>query len=188
MKEVKKPPMWRLVEVPAHYNFLKIHYIIQIIMVFNDTHMWQFNKHAYDPTLCIGMDSEDPSITNNADTTPLTKFLQEPGDKLEYIYDFGDDWIFTIELKDINHTKIKHPSVLKYKEDLNPIDDIGGIYSYLELRNFIAAGYENSETKEFFNDFFMIESEEEYLEFIDDATFDLDRANMELSNTANYTY
>ncbi len=140
MKDVQKPPMWREIEIPADYNFLQLHYAIQEVTGLKNCHLWQFNEKAYNHSLVIGagedsaMDMGLEDFTHEARETPVTTFLQRKGDKLEYVYDFGDDWIFTIEVKDLLDKKSEHPVCRKYKSDLNAIEDFGGVWSYLDAR------------------------------------------------------
>lgn len=143
MKDVTKPPMWREVEVPADYDFLKLHEIIQEVTGLEDEHLWQFNVKAYDESLQIGVaiDRENPYergldyITHDAESTPLTRFLNRKGDKLEYVYDFGDDWVFKVEVKDVVGKKIGHPVCTKFKSELNAIEDFGGVWAYTAARD-----------------------------------------------------
>lgn len=140
MKDVAKPPMWREVEVPADYDFSQLQEIIQNVVGLENYHLWQFNKHAYDDSLLIGMSSNNSSggpmefVTHEANETPLTVFLQKKGDKLEYVYDFGDDWIFNIEVKDVLNKKTEIPKCTKYKSELNAMEDSGGVWSYISAR------------------------------------------------------
>lgn len=140
MKDVTKPPMWREVEVPADYNFSQLQDIIQSVVGLENYHLWQFNKYAYDNSLLIGMSRNNSSggqmefVTHEADETPLTVFLQKKGDKLEYVYDFGDDWVFNIEVKDLLNKKTESPKCTKYKSELNAIEDCGGVCSYINAR------------------------------------------------------
>lgn len=141
MKDVTKPPMWREITIPAHYNFMQLHEAIQVVTGLHDCHLWQFNVKAYDGGLCIALSNDDGfgviGATHNPSDTPLTQFLQQKKDKLEYVYDFGDDWIFTVEVKDVLHETTEHPQFRKYKSELNALDDMGGVWAYLTIRDAI---------------------------------------------------
>lgn len=161
MKGVTKPPMWRQVEVPANFSFAKLHQVIQVVAGFDNDHLWMFTEKAYDSMLNIGSSTEYEKCTHNATTTPLTKFLAQRGDKLEYVYDYGDDWIFTVEVQSIDKRQISHPALLKYKCDLNPMDDIGGPYAYLRLRELLAKDYSDEVAEELSFMFGDIEDEDD---------------------------
>ena len=186
MKGVTKPPMWREVEVPADYNFAELHDIIQIVTGLENSHLWQFNKSAYDDSLQIGipMDHDDPygfgieSVTDVADETPLTKYLAQKGDELEYVYDFGDDWVFSVKVQKVND------SACESKSDLNALEDFGGPYSYEEIREIVSDDSvltkkeKDAIAKNYLGWF---ENKKELIKFLNEKRFDIDAVNEELS-------
>ena len=186
MKDVSKPPMWREVEIPADYDFMRLHEVIQAVVGLDDCHLWQFNVKAYDDSLMIGKspDREDPfgmgvnDVSHEAETTPVTQFLQQKGDKLEYVYDFGDDWIFEVEVKELYDRKIDHPVCRKFKSELNAIEDFGGIWSYISTRESLEKWDKLSkkEKKECYENA-GFETAEEYHEFLMQSLFDLEEVN-----------
>lgn len=153
MKDVAKPPMWRELVIPANFNFSQLHYAIQAATGLMDCHLWQFQHHAYDPDLQIGIPTDGnysfglDEWTHDADTTPVTGFLSKKGDKLEYVYDFGDDWIFTINVLEVIDRVGETAECTKWKCDMQPIENCGGVYSYLQLRD-IAVSFDALDKKE----------------------------------------
>lgn len=89
-------------KVPANFTFYQLHKAIQAVCGFEDAHLWQFQHRAYDPDLQIGIPLDRSNSfgmglekwTHDARKTGITAFLAEKGQKLVYVYDFGDDWIF----------------------------------------------------------------------------------------------
>ncbi|MDE6416870.1 MAG: plasmid pRiA4b ORF-3 family protein [Duncaniella sp.] len=140
MKDVTKPPMWREVEVPANYDFQSLHEVIQEVTGLEDYHLWQFGDKVYGGTFLIKETLEDNDFfvddvdVLSPDETYLTQFLRKKGDKLEYVYDFGDDWMFTISVKDVIEKRSEYPVCTKFKCDLNALEDFGGLWSYLDAR------------------------------------------------------
>ncbi|MBP3590827.1 MAG: plasmid pRiA4b ORF-3 family protein [Muribaculaceae bacterium] len=140
MKDVSKPPMWREIVIPADFNFLQLHYAIQAVMNFDDSHLWRFGRGRYNSDLSISIQYDDDmdcwldSRTHDAEATPVTGFLAQKGDKLEYTYDFGDDWIFTVTVLEVMERNGDVAVCTKWKCDFQPIEDCGGIWSYLQLR------------------------------------------------------
>jgi hypothetical protein len=192
MRGVTKPPMWREVEVPADYNFAELHDVIQIVTGLENSHLWQFNKSAYDDSLQIGipMDHDDPygfgleSVTDVADETPLTKYLAQKGDELEYVYDFGDDWVFSVKVQKVIDSACESPKCLKWKSDLNALEDFGGPYSYEEIREIVSEDSvltkkeKDSIAKNYLGWF---ENKKELMQFLNEKRFDIDSVNIELS-------
>lgn len=138
LRGVSKPPLWREVQVPADIDFLKLHEIIQALFGWGGFHLWQFEERPYSHGYRISMPSPEESVwddgpTDNADETPITIVLKKKGDKMVYVYDFGDDWIHDISVKEVLDKKTEHPVCLKFKSG-NPMEDIGGIYGLEEMR------------------------------------------------------
>lgn len=192
MKGVAKPPMWREVEVPADYNFAELHDVIQIVTGLENSHLWQFNKSAYDDSLQIGipMDHDDPYgfgleyATDVADETPLTKYLAQKGDELEYVYDFGDDWVFSVEVQKVIDSECESPKCLKWKSDLNALEDFGGPYAYEEIREIVSEDSvltkkEKDAIVENYLGWF--ENKKELIKFLNEKRFNIDTVNIELS-------
>lgn len=185
MKDVKKPPMWREVEVPASFDFMRLHEVIQAVVGLEDYHLWQFNAKVYDDSLLIACDmdtdfSSEP--THEAEETFLTQFLQKNGDKLEYVYDFGDDWIFTVEVKELLAKGCESPVCRKYKSDLNAIEDFGGVESYIEARRDMEEWAKLSKKEQRKRaEQHGFDTPDEYIDFLDSNQFDLDMVNDDLS-------
>lgn len=187
MKDVTKPPMWREIIIPADFNFTQLHYAIQACTGLDNSHLWQFQHRAYDPELQIGIPLDDDEFgldewTHNADETPVTGFLAKKGDKLEYVYDFGDDWVFTVSVIDVMERKDEVAICTKWKSDLQPIEDCGGVYAYIELREIegsitkLSAKEKKEVASRFgFDDFNM------FAEWLDEANIDIEFVNEQLA-------
>lgn len=139
LRGVTKPPLWREVTIPANIDFYKLHQIIQCLFGWYDCHLWQFEEKPYGHGYRIAMPNPDASTwddgpSNLADETYVTEALKKVGDKLVYLYDFGDDWIHDITVKEVLNHKTEHPVCIKYKSG-NPIEDIGGVWGLQEYRS-----------------------------------------------------
>lgn len=143
MQDVTKPPMWRELRIPADFTFFQLHQAIQVACGFEDAHLWQFQRKAYNPELQIGIpaDHTDPDElgleewTHDARTTGITAFLAEKGQKLVYVYDFGDDWIFTVSVVDITPRDGETAECTRWKSDMQPLEDCGGTWGYMNMRS-----------------------------------------------------
>lgn len=192
LKGVTKPPMWREVEVPADYTFSLLHEIIQIIVGLDDCHLWQFNKKAYDRGLCIGESRKDDNYfdyglhhtTDEAYETPLTKYLAKKNDTLEYVYDFGDDWIFTVKVQNVLDRKCEKPVCTKFKSDLNAFEDLGGPYVYEQMRAYVDPSsdmttQERNETENHFAN--MFSSKSQFKDWVMNLKFNMKEVNEALA-------
>jgi hypothetical protein len=136
MQGVTKPPVWREVTIPSNFNFTQLHRAIQVVFCLSDSHLWQFGRRAYDVDLQIGLDIEDNEFTDDADKTYVTEYLSEVGDKLVYVYDFGDDWTFDVKVQKVMEEPCEFPRLTNWKGDLQPMEDSGGVYAYVDFRKF----------------------------------------------------
>ena len=184
MKGVTKPPMWREVEVPADMTFLDLHDVIQCVVGLENSHLWQFNERAYDDWVRIGILSRGDydlgleDVTDEADVTPLYDYLDEVGAKLEYVYDFGDDWVFTVTVKKILDKKTEHPVCTAFKSELNAIEDMGGPWSYEEMRINLGKWEKlKKKEKEEIAYHACFDNPEDYYDMLQDSLFDLDAVN-----------
>lgn len=184
LRDIKKPPLWREVRVPASINFEQLHNVIQTLFGWHDAHMWQFEQSPYSHGYRIGMPLDDIGLgdgpTDIASETPITKVLKKAKDKMVYVYDFGDDWVHDISVKEVLDEKTDHPVCLKWKSD-NPMEDIGGIWGLEEFREMAdpAVKHTKKEIKEFLNNHWF-DSMEDFQEFMDAHHFDLDKVNEKL--------
>lgn len=136
LKHISKPPVWREVEVPAWYNFSDLHDVIQVIFGWSDYHLWAFQEKIYRSPYSIRYST--PEDYNYEDTLSpedivISTFLKEKGDKIEYVYDFGDDWIHSISVVKVIDKESDYAVLIKAKGDMM-VEDIGGPETYEMLR------------------------------------------------------
>ena len=189
MKDVNKPPMWREVVIPADFNFSQLHQAIQAATGLDDCHLWQFQRHAYDRDLQIGIPCDDgmgfgiEEWTHDADVTPVTGFLAQKGDKLEYVYDFGDDWIFTVSVLDVVEREGDVAVCTKWKCDFQPIEDCGGVWSFLQIRDaFSDPKALTAKQKRELADSLGFEDFKQLSAYVDDSMIDIEYINERLAD------
>lgn len=188
MKDVSKPPMWREIVIPADFNFSQLHHAIQAVAGLENCHLWQFQHQVYNPDLQIGIPADDGTgfgldeWTHDADATPVTGFLAKKGDKLEYVYDFGDDWIFTVSVLEVIDRRGDVAECTKWKCDFQPIEDCGGIWAYQQLRDaFTAPKTLTSKQKKELVETFGFENFSQLSAWVDDALMDIEYVNERLA-------
>ncbi len=191
MHDVTKPPMWRELKVPADFTFLQLHKAIQAACGLEECHLWQFQRKPYDPELQIGVpvDRKDPygmgleDYTHDARKTGITAFLAEKGQKLVYVYDFGDDWIFNVSVVGIGPRDGDTALCTRWKSDLQPIEDTGGIWSYIDLRQAWSERAKlTKRQKEELADRFGYDSFDDLMDLVTEAMFDPETVNERLAD------
>jgi hypothetical protein len=187
LRSVTKPPLWREVRVPANINFQQLHKVIQILFGWTDTHLWQFEEKPYGHSYVIGpeLDTDSPFTeppTDIASQTPITKVLRKEGDKMIYLYDFGDDWVHDISVKQVIEESTTHPICTKWKSD-NPMEDIGGIWGLMELRQMAdpKINHTKAEIKEFLDNHWY-DSMDDFKATMKENQFDETHVNQQLTN------
>jgi hypothetical protein len=131
---VSRPPVWRRVLVPADVTLGDLHEVIQVAMGWDDYHMHLFSVNGQD------YGSPDPELGHASDRNVLlSQVLSDPGDRLSYTYDFGDDWEHDIVLEETRTAVAEetYPSCVAGKGACPP-EDCGGAWGYAELKEILA--------------------------------------------------
>jgi hypothetical protein len=125
-----KPSIWRTILVPSNITFLDLHGIIMELFGFEDYHLFGFENSVFGIPISDGTDG-----TKNASKIKISECFTKI-DKLNYTYDFGDDWNFSISLqKVLAHDKnALYPQCIKSKCGML-IEDCGGSYAYELIAN-----------------------------------------------------
>jgi hypothetical protein len=174
-----EPPIWRRFLVDKKTTFFVLHEIIQIVMGWEDEHLYEFKMKGYK----IG-DAEELGDFGSGDIKFVddeTATLEGMGlvlrNKFEYLYDFGDTWRHQILVEKFlpRDEKLKYPVCIDGELNCPPEDcgGVGGFYQILE----IIADKKHPERKEM-------------LEWLggryDPERFNMNQVNKELASLAKY--
>lgn len=132
-----KPPIWRRIQVPESYTFWDLHVAIQDAMGWCDGHLHQFETVTNKPSdkIYIGIPSdEDPyEIKKDWEEKISDWYDLEKNNKMNYTYDFGDNWDHKIVLEKILLCDgSKYPRCIDGKMACPP-EDCGGVWGYEDL-------------------------------------------------------
>lgn len=117
-----EPAIWRRILLPSGYTLRQLHKAIQVAMGWKDYHLHSFEIQGKEYGLPY-----DGSVT-------LLGALPPVGERFEYIYDFGDDWVHEIVVEarlaasDVGFA----PACLEGARACPP-EDCGGRGSYQEI-------------------------------------------------------
>ena len=169
------PPVWRRLQIPAGITFHELNAIIQLAFNWSGYHLYSFEIG----NLLIEIpddiyDDFDYKVINSK-RTKVDKYFDKI-EKLEYTYDFGDNWIHDIQIENVveSEEKLKNPVCLKAKMASLP-EDCGGPWGYEDLLDVI-----NNPKDERYKDM-KDWLEQGYSVWYDDRTYvDLNRINREL--------
>ena len=147
LKNISKPPVWRKVVVSSETTFSMFHSIIQVAMGWYDSHLYSFSPSGYRSTPWIEEDGDDLDLSAlgfedresiSAENIKLSDVFDAKGQTFTYIYDFGDDWIHTITLEEIDKLNISPKPKLIGGKGACPPEDCGGPWGYENLKMVLA--------------------------------------------------
>jgi hypothetical protein len=155
-----KPVVMRRIEVPLSISLDGLHELIQAIMPWENSHMYDFYLRMIDgprwlPPSPFDYDFGVPS--RDSTRTTLAAVLAEPNFKmLRYNYDFGDDWRHTIKVERRFSAELwdEYPRLIDAKGRCPP-ENCGGPWGYAEYLDATSdpTHRRHSELKERFGDF-----------------------------------
>jgi hypothetical protein len=126
------PSIWRSFTIDGETSFAELHDILQIVMGWENTHLYQFR---YGKIRIAVENEEDPLPFDASDAFVLTlnKLKAKKGDTFQYVYDFGDNWVHQLEiLSKEDDREIVYPVCFEGERNCPP-ENIGGIPGYLSL-------------------------------------------------------
>jgi hypothetical protein len=168
--DVSDPPVWRRVRVSAGIRLDRLHSVLQAAMGWEDYHLHAFfaGERRYGHA-DAEMELEDEQAVRLAD------LVDGKGSRIEYTYDFGDDWRHEIVVEGVLAAEAGDGRpVCLAGQGACPPEDCGGAPGYQRLREVLAdpADPENAEIRTWLG-------LDETTEFAPER-FELDRVNRAL--------
>lgn len=131
-----EPPIWRRLDLRSDLTLDVVHQVLQVAFAWTDSHLHRFSLggHPFDESSQLFLcpyDAEEGELEDE-DGTPaadvcLDETLQEPGDVLAYLYDYGDSWELTLRLEEVLSAPSDAPSaVVVDGRGAAPPEDSGG--------------------------------------------------------------
>ena len=122
-----KPITWRDLIIPAGITFEELHLIIQILMDLGNCHLYMFKSKSCIERIVDFDFIDDWDDIIDSKTTIIDKYFDN-NKKITYIYDFGDNWEFIIEIKKKVEINSYYPKLKRFKGDYGPVEDCGGLW------------------------------------------------------------
>lgn len=136
IKDISAPPVWRRIQIPAHWTFELFHEAIQAAFGWGNNHLYFFSTKGWGSEPCIGSPLWEESECQNADKIKIRDYFLEEKQKLMYIYDFGDDWMHNILLEKILDENKINAELVDGKGKCPP-EDCGGSFAYMDLKEIL---------------------------------------------------
>lgn len=144
-----KPPIWRRIEVPDTLTFWELHFVLQILFDWENSHLFEFRQGrgsindflTGSPPVAPGDEDNMSEWQLDPREVTLAEILTKPKDKLTYIYDFGDYWEHDIVVEKVIPLAEGHPTPAvrcPAGKRAAPPEDIGGFPGYERLLELLA--------------------------------------------------
>ena len=173
------PPIWRRVTLPADTSLGCLHDIIQTCFGWHDSHLHTFTEPGSGRQF-VDFDSpldRDPSRDFDEESASVAEVLPYDGGRLEYTYDFGDDWRHQITLEKTlpPATADRRVHCTGGRRAMPDAEDIGGAWALQAVLDAVA--HRTAPAPEPWTDLVETLREERF----DPAGFDRDALDLELA-------
>ena len=121
-----RPQIWRRFKVPAGISFHTLHDIVQVVMGWENYHLYRFDVGE------MSFTTEPMSSEDHYSDEPIDAYLAEVGYQLFYEYDFGDRWEHVLTLEKFLVREIDEPLCIAGNRACPP-EDSGGSWLYDEF-------------------------------------------------------
>ena len=131
-----RPPVWRRVQVPGEMSLAELHEVVQAVMGWTDTHLHEFDVDG----VRYGVPDDQWGFDGVKDESRTKLFrLAGDGGRLEYTYDFGDDWRHVLRVEKVlaPESGVRYPRCTAGRRACPP-EDVGGPWGYGEFLEAIA--------------------------------------------------
>jgi hypothetical protein len=127
------PEIWRRFTVPGNITMSALHEVIQVVMGWENCHMYEFLVDGNSLGAANDWVEPDPEF-GDASGVCLMDLIQRKGQNFIYIYDMGDDWMHTCKVEAIGVEEGTKPGILCLGgENACPPEDSGGTYGYYNM-------------------------------------------------------
>ena len=127
------PPIWRVVEVPTSITLKVLHDIVQVTMGWLDYHLWELVIDGQSYGLPVDEDW-GTAPRKVASRTRLRDVLAPGTTRIDYTYDFGDNWQHNLTVSAVRRGEpdTAYPRFIGGERDCPP-EDCGGIHGFYEM-------------------------------------------------------
>jgi hypothetical protein len=125
------PEIWRKLLVSSEITLAGLHSVLQILMGWEDRHLYAFVIDAKRYASPNGSDENQEN--RDKIRTKLSRIFKSGAKTIAYEYDFGDKWqiVLTPEPMDEGHHPIRFPECIGGSRH-GPVEDSGGSRGYME--------------------------------------------------------
>ena len=140
LKDIEPAP-WRVVDAPLSLTLGSLHNVIQAVFCWWNYHLWEFQVRRFRVAIPDEEDEWNPDARPFADARrfPLSRCLTWGVDRMNTLYDFGDDWNHDVRLETVFRVEDLY-SLPAFVEGAwaAPREDTGGVHGFAEFKDAVA--------------------------------------------------
>ena len=138
LKDTQRP-IWRLIVVPEGITLHELHIVLQEVMGWTNTHLYQFTSRGATFAVPDEEDVDFGRFVHDSRVVLLGDLCLGRRSTLEYVYDFGDGWkhIITVEEAEPADMRQPIPACLDGQRACPP-EDVGGTGGYGDMLQALA--------------------------------------------------
>ena len=133
LREIE-PRLWRRVDVPLSSTLLALHDIIQAVVGWTDSHLFEFviGERVYGKPMPDD-DFWDRHVYKAAGIR-LKSLIERGVERFLYVYDFGDDWRHDIFIESVRDgaADVDYPAFVDGERRCPP-EDVGGATGFMQF-------------------------------------------------------
>ncbi len=135
-----EPLIWRRVAVRTSISLMHMHRVIQVVMGWLDSHLWELEANGRKYAMHLSDEPEWNERYGNAESVLLSGLLNGGTREMEYVYDIGDNWEHSIIVERVAAPlpNVAYPQFLGGERRCPP-EDCGGISGYREFLKNVAS-------------------------------------------------
>lgn len=141
-----KPRIWRRLVLPGDLTLDAVHLLFQAAMGWTDSHLHRFQPGAgqghEQPYFITEFDKEEGDEGTPEAAVRLDQVLRTPGDRMVYLYDFGDGWEHLVKLESVSVSasgERVEPQCIGGARACPP-EDVGGMWGFAEVAAWLRSG------------------------------------------------
>ncbi len=152
-----QPRIWRRLSLPGDLTLDVVHTLFQAAMGWTESHLHRFQPgvdQGYgQPYFITEFDQQEGDEGTREDGVRLDQVLRVPGDRLTYLYDFGDGWEHRVTMESLDPLTPdnREPRCLGGAGACPP-EDVGGVPGHHEIAAWLRAGAPADDVPEPFDD------------------------------------
>jgi hypothetical protein len=152
-----RPRIWRRLSLPGDLTLDEVHTLFQAAMGWTDSHLHRFlpgTGERYDqPYFLTEFDEAEGDDGTPEAGVRLDQVLRARGDRMTYLYDFGDGWEHRVTLESLAPLtqQNREPRCLAGARACPP-EDVGGLGGHHDLAAWLRAGAPADDVPEPFDD------------------------------------